>query len=162
MKALYLIPGLVCLLIGGTFLFLVRYSRIKQETADRNLKGKTWGKLVHTGSRSERDYQATHTVFFGVYEYDTADGQHVSSASDFGYRRPDEVPGTQGNMVSILYNPDDPSEMALSEEQARAQSIMPQFRKTGITILILGILLTIVALAGILGLFDPLVEKLLS
>ena len=24
MKALYLIPGLVCLLIGGTFLFLVR------------------------------------------------------------------------------------------------------------------------------------------
>ena len=45
MRALYLIPGLVCLFLGGIFLLVYRSSRIKQETTDRDVTAQTWGGL---------------------------------------------------------------------------------------------------------------------
>ena len=163
MKALYLIPGLVCLFLGAVFLLLFRSSRIKQETTDRDITAQTWGRLVDTESRTERDYEnRQRTVYYGIYEYDTADGQHISSASDYSYHTLQDVPGTKGNTVKLLYNPKSPTEFILPEEQAAFKAVWPQFRKTGIGLTILGIVLTAAAVAAILGLFDPLIDALLS
>jgi hypothetical protein len=95
-------------------------------------------------------------VYYGVYEYDTVDGQHISSASGFGYGNPKAIPGTQGNMVKIRYNPNTPTEFVLLEEQAVSGTVLPSFRKVGIILSVLGILLTAAAVAAILGLFDSL------
>lgn len=161
MRVLYLIPGFACLFIGCVFLLVFRYILQKQEPLDRSIRGQTWGKLAGMESRTERNYEnRAHTVYFGIYEYDTADGQHISSTSDFGCYAPEEVPGSQGNMVKIHYNPENPAEFALSEEQAMAKAIWPKFKKTGVTLTVLGILLTLVAFAAILGFFDLLVGNL--
>ena len=163
MKALYLIPGLVCLFLGVVFLLLFRSSRNKQDTIERNNTAQAWGRLVDTESRTERNYEnRTRTVYYGIYEYDTADGQHVSSAADYSYHTLQNVPGTLGNTVRVLYNPKKPDEFILPEEQAAFKAVWPQFRKTGIGLTILGIVLTAAAVAAILGLFDPLFDTLLS
>ena len=163
MKALYLIPGLVCLFLGAVFLLLFRSSRNKQDTIERNNTAQAWGRLVDTESRTERDYEnRQRTVYYGIYEYDTADGQHISSASDYSYHTLQDVPGTKGNTVKLLYNPKSPTEFILPEEQAAFKAVWPQFRKTGIGLTILGIVLTAAAVAAILGLFDPLIDALLS
>ena len=163
MRALYLIPGLVCLFLGIVFLLLFRNSRIRQETSDRSLTAQTWGRLAGTGDRIERNYEnRAHTVYYGIYEYDTVDGQHISSASDFGYCVPGDIPGTQGNPVKILYNPNHPVEFVLPEEQAISKTIWPVFKKTGIGLTVLGVVLLSMAVAAILGVFDPLLDSLLS
>ena len=163
MRALYLIPGLVCLFLGGIFLLVYRSSRIKQETTNRDVTAQTWGRLVDTESKTERDYKnRARTVYYGIYEYETADGQHISSASGYSYHTLQDVPGTQGNAVKLLYNPKKPDEFILPEEQAAFKAIWPQFRKTGIGLTILGIVLTAAAVAALLGIFDLLFDTLLS
>ena len=163
MRALYLIPGLTCLFLGGVFLLVFRSGRTKQETSERSLTGQAWGRLTETGERVDRDIKnRSHTVYFGIYEYDTADGQHISSASAFGYYSPEVVPGAQGKMVKLRYNPKNPTEFALEEEQDISKTVWPKFRKVGIGLMILGILLTAGAVAAILGVFDPLLEGLMS
>ena len=163
MRVLYLIPGLVCLFLGGVFLLFFRSSRNKQETIDREITAQTWGRLVDTESRTERDYEnRTRTVYYGIYEYDTADGQHVSSAADYSYHTLQNVPGTQGNTVRVLYNPKKPDEFILPEEQAAFKAIWPKFKKTGIGLTVLGAVLTLAAVAAIFGVFDPLFDTLLS
>ena len=163
MRALYLIPGLVCLLLGAVFLLLYRYLLTKQGTRDRSITVPTWGKLVDTGERTEYNYEnRAHTVHYGIYEFDTLDGQHISAASGFGYYDPDRIPGTQGKMVKIFYNPNNPTEFALQEEEELSKTIWPTFRKVGIGLTVLGILLTAGAVAAILGVFDPLLEGLMS
>ena len=163
MRALYLIPGLVCLFLGAVFLLVFRSSRVRQEVSERSMTAQAWAKLAGTGSRPEYDYEnRSHIVHYGIYEYDTADGQHISSASDFGYYDPKDIPGTRGNMVKVRYNPREPAEFALSEEQAVAKTIWPKFKKTGILLTFLGIVLTAAGVAAILGLFDSLPDSLLS
>lgn len=163
MRALYLIPGLVCLFLGTVFLLVFRTSRIRQETEEHSLTAQTWGRLAGTGNRINRNYEnRARTVYFGIYEYDTADGQHISSAAGFCYSRPEDIPGTKGNMVKILYNPQKPVEFVLPEEQAVARTVWPIFRKIGIGLTALGVLLTVVAIAAMIGLFDPLFAGLLG
>ena len=163
MRALYLIPGMVCLFLGGIFLLIFRSSRIKQQTMDHDLRAQTWGRLADTGSKTERDYEnRLRTVYYGIYEYDTADGQHISSASQYSYHTPQDVPGTKGNMVKVLYNPKNPTEFILPEEKDAFQAIWPKFKKTGIGLTVLGIILTIAAVAAMLGVFDPLFDTFLS
>ena len=162
MSWLYLIPGLICLIIGAGFLLLFRYSNTKENELGHRVKAKAWAKLTDTGSRIEDRYNnRTYTVYFGIYEYDTDDGQHISAASAFGYTSPDLIPGAKGNMVNILYNPDKPSEFVLPEEQEHTASILPTIRKAGITFIVIGVPLTVLAVAGILGLFDPILKSLL-
>ena len=162
MSWLYLIPGLICLLIGAGFLLIFRYSNTKEKELGHRVKAKAWAKLTDTGSRIEDRYNnRTYTVYFGIYEYDTDDGQHISSASAFGYTSPDIIPGAKGNMVNILYNPDKPSEFVLPEEQEHTASILPTIRKAGITFIVIGVPLALLAVAGILGLFDPILKSLL-
>lgn len=162
MSWLYLIPGLICLIIGAGFLLLFRYSNTKENELGHRVKAKAWAKLIDTECRIEDSYNnRTRTVYFGIYEYDTDDGQHISSASAFGYTSPDIIPGAKGNMVNILYNPDKPSEFVLPEEQEHTASILPTIRKAGITFIVIGVPLTVLAVAGILGLFDPILKSLL-
>ena len=157
MRALYFVPGLACLFIGVMFLLVYRRSNIADEASERSMNAQGWAKLADTGSRLEYNYEnRSRTVYYGVYEYDTADGQHISSASDFGYGNPKDIPGTQGNMVKIRYNAKNPTEFALLEEQAVSKTVLPSFRKVGIILSVLGILLTATAVAAILGLFDSL------
>ena len=161
MSGLYLIPGLVCLVLGAGFLLIFRYSSTKENELGHRVKAKAWAKLTDTGSRIEDEFNnRRRTVYFGIYEYDTDDGQHISSPSAFGYTRPDIIPGAKGNMVNILYNPDKPSEFVLTEEQERTASILPTIRKAGITFIVIGVPLTVLAVAGILGLFDPILKSL--
>lgn len=163
MRALYLIPGFVCLFLGGVFLLIYRSSRNKQETTNRDITAQTWGRLVDTESRTERDYEnRARTVYYGIYEYETADGQHISSASGYSYHTLQDVPGTQGNTVKLLYNPKKPDEFILPEERAAFKAIWPQFRKTGIGLTVLGAVLTLAAVAAILSVFDPVFDTLLS
>ena len=97
MSVLYLIPGLVCLVLGGAFILVFQYLQNKQETRDSSITVPTWGQLVDTGERTEYNYEnRAHTVYFGIYEFDTLDGQHISAASNFGYYGPNRIPGTQG------------------------------------------------------------------
>ena len=163
MRAFYLIPGFVCLFIGGIFLLICRWSRIKQETADVNLTGRTWARLTGTGERMEWDYNnRSHIVYYGVYEYDTADGQHISSASEFNYHDLKSIPGAQGRMVSIRYDPENPAAFDLEEEQDITRSALPKYRKIGIRMMILGGLLAIAAVAAMLGAFDKLIAGILG
>ena len=70
MRALYLIPGLVCLFLGAVFLLVFRSSRIRQETEEHSLTAQTWGRLAGTGNRINRNYEnRARTVYFGIYEY---------------------------------------------------------------------------------------------
>ena len=161
MEGLYLIPGLVCMFLGAVFLLLFRYLCSQQEKKDRTIKAQTWGKLTGTGSRTEYDYNnRSHTVYYGIYEYQAADGRYYSSASDFGYGDPDDVPGTGGNTVKILYDPDRPTEFALPEERIISISVRPTFKKVGIILTVIGVLLTAVTAAGLLGFFDPILKSL--
>ena len=161
MEGLYLIPGLVCLFLGVVFHLVFRYGCSRQEEMDRTIKGQTWGKLTGTGSRTEYDYNnRSRTMYYGIYEYQAADGRHYSSASDFGYSNPDDVPGTGGNMVKILYDPDKPTVFVIPEEKAISIGVWSSFRKPGILLTIIGILLTVAAVAGILGFFDPILKSL--
>ena len=162
MKALFFIPGVVCLFIGLVFVLLFRYRTNADEKAERSMIAQGWAKHVDTGSRLEYDYHnRARTVYFGIYEYDTADGQHISSASDFGYGNPKDIPGTQGTMVKVRYNPKDPTEFVLLEEQAVSKTVLPAFRKVGIILSVLGILLIAAAIAAVLGLFDFLLDRLI-
>ena len=157
MSALFFIPGVACLFIGVVFLRVFRFRSIADERSARSMRAQGWAKLTDTGSRLEYDCKnRSRTVYYGVYEYDTVDGQHISSASDFGYGNPKDIPGTQGNMVKIRYNPLSPAEFVLLEEQAVSGTVLPSFRKVGILLSVLGILFTAAAVAAILGLFDSL------
>lgn len=162
MRALFFIPGVACLFIGVSFLLVFRLRSIEAEKAERSMIAQGWAKLADTGSRLKYDYQnRSRTVYYGVYEYDTADGQRVSSASDFGYGDPKDIPGTQGNMVKIRYDPNSPTEFALLEEQAVSGTVLPSFRKVGIILSVLGLLFSAAAIAAVLGLFDPLLYGLI-
>ena len=157
MSALFFIPGFGCLFIGVVFLLVFRLRSIEDERSARSMIAQGWAKLVDTGSRLEYDCKnRSRTVYYGVYEYDTVDGQHISSASGFGYGNPKAIPGTQGNMVKIRYNPLSPAEFVLLEAQAVSKTVLPSFRKVGIILSVLGILLMAAAVAAILGLFDAL------
>ena len=163
MRALFLIPGLTCLLLGVVFQLVYRNGRARQEACDRSQTGEAWGRLTGTGERTEWDIDnRSRTVHYGIYEYDTADGQHISSASDYSYHTLQDVPGTKGNTVKLLYNPKKPTEFILPEEQAAFKAIWPQFRKTGIGLTVLGAVLTLAAVAALLGVFDPLFDTLMS
>ena len=152
MKAMSLFPGLVCLILGVVFLFVFRSSRLRQETMDRNFTSRAWAKLVNTETRTEYDYNnRARTVHYGIYEFDTAAGKHIKGASDFGYAVLEEVPG---GTVEICYNPDNPLEFYLPEEHTIAKATLPKFRKVGIRLTVLGILLTIAAIAFLAGAFD--------
>ena len=162
MRALFFIPGLACLFIGVMFLLVYRHSSIADEASERSKVAQGWAKLADTGSRLEYNYEnRSRTVYYGVYEYDTVDGQHISSASDFGYGNPKDIPGTQGNMVKIRYDPNNPTEFVLLEEQAVSRTVLPTLRKIGIILSVLGILLTAAAIAAISGLFDSLLNGLI-
>ena len=163
MSVLYLIPGLVCLVLGGAFILVFQYLQNKQETRDSSITVPTWGQLVDTGERTEYNYEnRAHTVYFGIYEFDTLDGQHISAASNFGYYGPNRIPGTQGKMVKIFYNPDNPTEFALQEEEDLSKTIWPTFRKVGILLTVIGIVVTAVTVAAMLGAFNHLLDSLLS
>lgn len=163
MKGLFFVPGLVCLFLGCVFLLVHRYSKNKHEASEKRLTGRTWAKLTDIGERIKRDYEnRTRTVYYGVYEYDTADGQHISSASEFDYGNRKVIPGAEGRMVNVRYNPNNPTEFALEEERAILDSVWPKLRKIGMGLLVLGILLMAAVAAGILGFFDQLIEKLVS
>ncbi len=163
MKALYLVPGLIFLFLGGIFLLLFRSSRTKQERSDRLLTARAWARLTETGEKTERNYEnQARTVYYGIYEYDTADGQHIVSHSEFSYANEESIPGTNGKMVEIRYNPNDPTEFILQEEDAAFRLNLPKLRKTGIGLTILGVFLTAAAIAVMLGLFDSLVNILMG
>ena len=162
MRALFFIPGVVCLFIGVVFLLVFRYRSIAEEKSERSMIAQGWAKLVDTGSRLKYDYNnRSRTVYYGVYEYNTADGQYISSASDFGYGNPKDIPGVQGNMVKVRYNPNNPTEFVLLEEQSVSKMVLPVFRKVGIILTVIGVLLTAAAIAAILGLFDSLLFDLI-
>ena len=162
MRALFFIPGVACLFIGVFFLLVFRLRSIEDERSERSMIAQGWAKLVDTGSRLAYDYDnRSRTVYYGVYEYDTVNGQHISSASDFAYGNPNGIPGAQGNMVKIRYNPNSPTEFILLEEQVVSKAVLPSFRKVGIILLVLGILFSAAAIAAILGLFDPLLYGLI-
>ena len=134
----FLIFGSVCLFLGGIFFLVFRRSRARHETLSRTLTAEAWAKLTDTESRTEYDIKnRAHTVFYGVYEYDTADGQHLSAPSDFGYHDAAGIPGTQGRPVKIRYNPKHPEEFALTEEQAVSETIWPKFRKVALLLIVL-------------------------
>ena len=62
--------------------------------------------------------------------------------------------------MKILYDPDRPTEFALAEERAVSISIRPTFKKVGIILTVIGVLLTAVTTAGLLGFFGPILESL--
>ena len=157
MKAMSLFPGFVCLILGFVFLFVFRNSRLRQETMDRNFTSRTWAKLVNTEARTEYDYNnRSRTVHYGIYEFDTVAGEHITGASDFGYAVLEKVPG---GTVEIYYNPDNPHEFYLPEEHAISKSTLPKFREVGIRLTVLGILLTIAAIAYLAGAFDWILKR---
>ena len=69
-----MIPGAVCLLLGGAFILLFRYSRKEQEDADRRLIAEAWGMLADIEERTEEDIEKrVCTRYYGIYEYDAAE-----------------------------------------------------------------------------------------
>ena len=163
MVLFFLIFALASLFIGGMFLVVYRRKCAEQDAWDRSVTAEAWARLADTGSRTEYDYDnRAHTVYFGIYEYDTADGQHVSAASDFGYGNLKDVPGTQGRAVKIRYNLKQPTECYLPEERAVAETVWPKFRKIGLFLLVLGVLFLTAAAAAWLGVFRPITEALSS
>ena len=158
-KAMSLFPGLVCLLLGVVFLLVFRGSRLRQEMMDRNFTSRTSAKLVDTETKTEYDYNnKASTRHYGIYEFDTAAGEHITAASDFGYAILEQVPG---ETVEIYYNPDNPTEFYLPEEHATTEATMPKFREVGIKLIVLGVLLTIAAIAFLAGAFDGITKRFL-
>ena len=62
--------------------------------------------------------------------------------------------------MKILYDPDRPTEFALAEERAISVSVWPTFKKVGIILTVIGVLLTAVTAAGLLGFFGPILGSL--
>ena len=65
-------------------------------------------------------------------------------------------------MVKLRYNPGNPSEFTLAEEKAVTVSVWPKFRKVGILLTVIGVLLTLAAAAAMLGAFDSLFAGLMG
>ena len=63
MSWLYLIPGLICLIIGAGFLLLFRYSNTKENELGHRVKAKAWAKLIDTECRIEDSYTPYISVF---------------------------------------------------------------------------------------------------
>ena len=161
MDALFLLPGGICLLLGIIFLLVSRKGQAGQEITDRLLAGEAWGRLTGTGQREEEDFDnIMRTMNFGIYEYDTADGQHISSASRASYTNLKDIPGIQGDMVKLRYDREHPAAFSLQEEQVFSRSFWPAFRKTGIRLTVIGVIVTAVTAAALLGLFDSLLKGL--
>jgi hypothetical protein len=57
--------------------------------------------------------------------------------------------------VQVCYDPRNPTDFALPEEQALALTVWPKFQKTGIGLTVLGVLLILAAAAVIFGGFNP-------
>ena len=163
MRALFFIPGIVCLFLGGIFLLVFRRGKSRAMASEHSMTAQGWAKLVDTESRTEYSYEnRARTVYYGIYEIDAADGRRYSSASDFGYPEAKSVPGARGNLVKVCYDPNDPNKFALPEEQAVFNSVWPKFRKTGIILSVLGILFTAAAITAMLGIFDSLPDRLIN
>ena len=163
MKALYLVPGLICLLLGCIFTMVARHSRMELEAQDRNMTARAWAKLSDAKSRIERDIdKKSYTRYYGIYEFDTADGRHVTAASHYGYYDPKRLPGAEGVPVEILYNPESPEEFAFPEEQAMTRTVAPEFKSWGVKLTVIGLILTVAAIAGMLGAFDTLLAKFME
>ena len=64
----------------------------------------------------------------------------VRAENENGYGLARDVPGP---LVTILYNPNNPTEFFLPEEQASFQKSYPGLRRTGIALLVFGILLLV-------------------
>ena len=47
-----------------------------------------------------------------------------------------------------------------AEERAISVSIWPTFKKAGIILMVIGVLLTALTAAGLLGVFDPILESM--
>ena len=64
MRALFLIPGVVCLLLGGIFILVFRRSDILTRESERSMTAQSWAQLVEMGSRTEyNDENRSHTVY---------------------------------------------------------------------------------------------------
>ena len=157
MEMLFLIFGAVCLILGGVFVLLHRYTQAQYEAQGRDCTVESWATLTSTETRSEKGYNhRVRYVTCGTYDYVTADGQNISAESSFGYSGTESLPGADGRPVKIRYNPNNPVAFINPEEQEITGSVLPTFKKVGILLLILGCVFSLTAAAAWLGLFDAL------
>ena len=136
MSLFFFIFGFALAAIGGAFLAIIYYIKKKQNEADQTYNAWAEAELVDWVNHIDTFDERTHDTFHGIYTFETEQGMRVKTESDYGYGAPEDIPGP---VVKIRYNPADPLEFVIPEEQASTSSALPGFQKTGIGLLVLGI-----------------------
>ena len=153
MSLLFLIFGLTLVGIGVVFIIAFRAAIRRQEEVAQKLTTEGFAVLSGTDTKTDTDIDDhSRTVYYGIYEYDTADGRHISSAANMTYGDPADIPGTKGDRVRILYNSDNPTDFVIPSEQIAVADIWPKLRTIGIGLLAGGVCLTVLAAVFAFGL----------
>lgn len=144
MGLFFLIFGVTLIILGISFLAISRFSEVQQPALNERCSVPTEAELVGTERRSTEWRHKIQVTYHGVYAFTAQDGVHYRAENKVGYARPDDVPES---VVSIRYNPDNPGEFVLPEEQERIANaqIIPGLRRAGIVMLVLGVPLMVAA-----------------
>ncbi|MBR3317568.1 MAG: DUF3592 domain-containing protein [Atopobiaceae bacterium] len=140
MGLFFLIFGVTLTLLGVTFLSITFFVARQRAGLEERCSASTEATLIDAVSRSTEYSNRVHVTQHGIYAYQTMDGMEVRAENENGYGLARDVPGP---LVTILYNPNNPTEFFLPEEQASFQKSYPGLRRTGIALLVFGILLLV-------------------
>ena len=144
MGLFFLIFGATLVLLGVGFVAICHFSEQHQSALDERCSVLAKAELVGTERQSTRRSHKIEVTYHGVYAYTAKDSVRVKAQNTVGYARSDDVPGP---VVDIRYNPANPGEFVLPEEQLRIANaqVLPGLRRAGIVMLILGVPLLIAA-----------------
>lgn len=142
MGLFFLIFGVTLTLLGVAFAAAMRFVGKAQAGLRERCRVSAEAELVDTVYRSIEFSDEIRISYHGVYTFRTKDGRHMRAENEYGYSLPEEVAGP---LVTILYNPDNPAEFLLPEEQERIEKdqVLPGLWRAGIVMLILGVPLII-------------------
>ena len=144
MGLVLLIFGVTLTLLGIGFLVIPQIVGKHQAELVERCSVTAEAELVGNECRSIEFTDDTSVTYHGVYAFQTDDGVSVRAENKSGYGHPDEIPGP---LVTIKYNPNNPGEFVIPDEQASiAESqILPGLRRGGIAMLVVGVPLVIAA-----------------
>ena len=145
MGLVLLIFGVTLTLIGLGFLVIPHIVGKHQAGLVERCSVSAEAELVDHECRSIEFTDDISVTYHGVYAFQTDDGVRVQAENKSGYGRPDEIPGP---LVTIKYNPNNPGEFIIPDEQAQiAESkVLPGLRRGGIAMLACGVPLAVIAI----------------
>ena len=142
-KSLYILP-LMLFLLGIFFLGITFLVDKMMQSSKNRCTYECWARMVDT-KRVRHSNSEGHDFFTlnGVYEYTIYNGQTVTAVSTIGYGG---VEKNVGKQYKIKYNPEQPTEFYVPEEESKMNIVWKIMYGVGFTILASSIIVLIIFL----------------